>query len=956
MQTRSVAAIVTLSIALAPVRAAHAQVSVTDVVLEDYSDVVTLNDLGSNDFSGNSGTINNPSSPYGHAALNCPPSSLCALRFTWDFTINPVPAAFTGLFLSLFGLTDAQGTVFGEHALDLDCIDCPLSEPDGNRSLQDLRLRVRYDGGSALTLRIEVADAAANPRLRFKRFAVAPSSNTQDLVWNFRSDFQAGDNGDLDLHQAKKVTVIIERSNVAAGVTNPDTGALDLQRIWFTPNRPELEPASDDLLLELAERRACQYFLDWSSRKTASAPIPQDRSTFADLLTIGGIGFALPAFTICADRGWINREAAADRVLTVLSLLSDSSLFGPEAAGRIGHRGWFYHFVGLNGRRKINVDDPATPANEALNTVELSVFDTALAVMGTLVVQSYFDRSNPVESDIRSRAQQIYDAVDWPFMLEPASRQFYLSWKPNEPRAADPPFEIPDAAGQGAYSGTPGNATTADFYTDEGLLAILLALGSRTHPVSPAIYCSFIRQRLEGTQFSGIGTWPGALFTCQFLSAFLDVSTLAVAPCPGHSPDNWLDNSRRASLGAIAYAEANATNPLGLPTFGPQAWGISAAEAPDDRYRAYGAPPIKINPTPCALDADCVDGTVTYYGMLSSASLGADLRARIIAALRAAWQRGHWHYRFGLPDAFSDDVSQVKVVPGDFAASAEAESGSGAGSIMTRGNASNQQTVHLSSGTSRTIDITARGYGTHFITTRYSNDNFGSTESVEVRVDDLSIGTFAAADTGDGGQGWNQFADTELPMPATLTPGDHKITISVTGGDGGGMEIDQVRIRFAGSLPQRSWVQRAKFAIDEGPALLHLANARTSASQRIVWNATAASPNIRRALKEITADFADPFVIESGTLVRAVHIEELRSRIDALRAARKLTPAFTGQPLAGVVLSIHVAELRSALADVYTDAGLTPPTYTDDPLIPGVTPIRAVHISQLRTAVRALEQ
>ena len=105
-----------------------------------------------------------------------------------------------------------------------------------------------------------------------------------------------------------------------------------MDRVWFVLDRPEVEPVIDTDLLNLTERRVCQYFLDWSSRKPGAVGISQDRSTFGDLLTVGGIGFGLPAFVICAERGWISREEGAE--LTLPAGLTLDAFGGPNAAVR----------------------------------------------------------------------------------------------------------------------------------------------------------------------------------------------------------------------------------------------------------------------------------------------------------------------------------------------------------------------------------------------------------------------------------------------------------------------------------------------------------------------------------------------------------------------------------------------------------------------------------------------
>lgn len=639
-------------------------------ILRDFSDVVSPMDMGFDDFSGNMGVINGPETGLNY---NDPPLSLacvegsppCQLHFAWNF--GDSQEVFTGLFFSLFGLTDTQATFdggspqkiyFPEHFLDLDQIDGALNEPGGARGLGQMCFLFAYQGPEILQLRLELKDVTGG--VRYHRLPILGMQGSRQQCWNYRTDYRVpvGNNG-LDLHRAKEMVFVIEHINVGDEIENPGSGMVDIQRIWFTLDRAEAEPQTSAELLDLLERRTYQYFLDWSSRKPASQDIPQDRSTFADLLSVGGIGFGVPAHVIGAERGWIPRADAAQRVVNVLRILDDPTAFGPDRIGKIGYKGWFYHFLGIDGRRKLNFDFLGTAADESLNTVELSTIDTSLAIMGILAAQGYFDSpDNPIEIEIRQRAQNIYDRIDWPFMLESDSNQFYLGWKPNEDHEG-PLFEIPDAQGLGNYSGEITDPGTLDYYTDEALITILLAVGSRTHPVSPDVYTALLAQP---DQNGLIRTYPGALFTYQFLHAFLN--TRQWQPC---SPYNWHANSRKAIWGMIRYAEQ--TLPA-YPTYGAQAWGISAAEGPFDAYHAYGIKPVAINSYPEE------DGTVTYYAMVSSASFGADLYERAVSAVRAGWDREHWHPRFGLPDAFHADIATTGSLDNEERSSALRQSGS----------------------------------------------------------------------------------------------------------------------------------------------------------------------------------------------------------------------------------------------------------------------------------------
>ena len=106
------------------------------------------------------------------------------------------------------------------------------------------------------------------------------------------------------------------------------------------------------------------------------------------------------------------------------------------------------------------------------------------------------------------------------------------------------------------------------------------------------------------------------------------------------------------------------------------------------------------------------------------------------------------------------------------------------------------------------------------------------------------------------------------------------------------------------------------------------------------------------------APFTDDPIVPGVTPVRAVHFTELRTRIDALRSAAGV-PRFSWTDLvlrAGVtrVRRVHLLELRAALAEAYSAAGRAAPRWTDPSPTAG-TAIRAVHVTELRAAVLALE-
>ena len=103
--------------------------------------------------------------------------------------------------------------------------------------------------------------------------------------------------------------------------------------------------------------------------------------------------------------------------------------------------------------------------------------------------------------------------------------------------------------------------------------------------------------------------------------------------------------------------------------------------------------------------------------------------------------------------------------------------------------------------------------------------------------------------------------------------------------------------------------------------------------------------------------FTDP-VLEAGvTVFRAIHVTELRDRIDSLRIAYGLSAFSWTDPiiLSGVtpIRAVHLTELRAALDQAYVAAGRTRPRYAEAMRAGGA--IKALHVTELRRLVVALE-
>ncbi len=92
----------------------------------------------------------------------------------------------------------------------------------------------------------------------------------------------------------------------------------------------------------------------------------------------------------------------------------------------------------------------------------------------------------------------------------------------------------------------------------------------------------------------------------------------------------------------------------------------------------------------------------------------------------------------------------------------------------------------------------------------------------------------------------------------------------------------------------------------------------------------------------------------AGVVIKAVHITQARTAVNAMRVAAALAPAmFTDASLSGVVIkAAHITELRNALDAARSAIGLPPIVYVDPTITPGVTTAQAGHVLQVRSGTQ----
>ncbi len=309
----------------------------------------------------------------------------------------------------------------------------------------------------------------------------------------------------------------------------------------------------DRQLLDDLSRRCFHYFWEESDPGTGIARdrAHADGSEYAPegryVGSTGATGFALTAMCIGAERGWISRSQARDRVRTTL---------GSYASGPVANEhGWFYHFVDIrSGERHTNS--------------EVSTSDSTWLVAGALTARQYFRE----DAEIVGLATKIYDRVDYRWMLN--GDAFFL-----------------------AHGWRPETGFIHFRYSKYCQLACmyLLGIGSRTHALDPEAWYAWGRDPFEYDGFHYYGRT--LLWTYQYPFAWWDFRKRRESR--GLQVE-WFANSATATRAHRAFCMDLAKE---FPGYTGEIWGITSSASPRG-YTAWGGPPATKNldgsVVPCA--------------------------------------------------------------------------------------------------------------------------------------------------------------------------------------------------------------------------------------------------------------------------------------------------------------------------------------------------------------------
>jgi hypothetical protein len=103
-----------------------------------------------------------------------------------------------------------------------------------------------------------------------------------------------------------------------------------------------------------------------------------------------------------------------------------------------------------------------------------------------------------------------------------------------------------------------------------------------------------------------------------------------------------------------------------------------------------------------------------------------------------------------------------------------------------------------------------------------------------------------------------------------------------------------------------------------------------------------------------TIIYTDDPLTPGTTVIKAQHLTELRSAVNAVRATAGLSAAtWTDPSLSGVIVkAVHLQEIRANLTAGLTALGFSAPSYTDTTLTVGVTVVKEIHVDEIRQSMK----
>ena len=366
------------------------------------------------------------------------------------------------------------------------------------------------------------------------------------------------------------------------------------------PRSNQDKTLSDEALLDLVQRETFRFF--WEGAHPVSG-LARDRTGLTedpadDIVCIGGSGFAVMAIIVAAERGWISRVAAIDRLTAMIAFLERTPSYHSH----------FPHF--MNGRTGATI--PFGRKDDGADIVE-----TSFLFQGLLCARQYFDRNEAAEVNLRNHITWLWQDIDWHWHTRDGRKVLTWHWSPNNGFSLD--HEIRG--------------------WNECLITYVLGAASPRFAIEPKVYHegyaqsrTFINRRpYYGIELPLGPDYGGPLFFSHYSFCGLD---------PRGLRDDYADYWQQNLQHTLINYEHCVRNPNKRKGYGPSCWGLTASDDPEG-YAAH------------APDND--NGTLTPTAALSAFPYAPEEAMRALRTFHDRLGTKLWG-RFGFADAFNEEA------------------------------------------------------------------------------------------------------------------------------------------------------------------------------------------------------------------------------------------------------------------------------------------------------------
>lgn len=293
--------------------------------------------------------------------------------------------------------------------------------------------------------------------------------------------------------------------------------------------------------IETVQRYTFDYF--WcGSHPTTGFPrdrLRTDGQVISEIASVSGIGFGCLAILVGAERHWITRKEALDRLTLMATALAGASRF----------HGAFSHFLNAADCTTI----PFSKKDDGGDLVE-----TTFLLQGLICARQYFQGRDEAETNLRRLLDTLIQTVEWLWYTKGDSQSLFWHWSPKY--------------------GWARNVRISGW--NEALSCYVLAAGARHHSIQPETYHSGWARHgdiVNGNTYVGtvlpLGPpYGGPLFLSQYSFCCLNPFGLRDRYC------NYAEQ-------VVAHARINhdyCQSKYGATGF----WGLTSSDGPAG-YKAY---------------------------------------------------------------------------------------------------------------------------------------------------------------------------------------------------------------------------------------------------------------------------------------------------------------------------------------------------------------------------------